>query len=97
MESIITTLNAKADSYVCFSQLAEVWGDYPVFVYDFALPECPNFAWMCLNSNGGDLSSIDGKAACGGVMQDHNGTFVFDFSASLSLCSVVMAKLWAIV
>ncbi|KAL4280844.1 hypothetical protein GQ457_03G019340 [Hibiscus cannabinus] len=55
----------------------------------------PEDGWVKLNTDG-TRSSIDGRAACGGVLRDHTGTWIRGFTRFVGRCSVVEAELWGI-
>lgn len=44
----------------------------------------------------GFVRSFAEAAACGGVLRDHNGTFLWGYAVKLGSCIVPQAELWAI-
>nr|KYP52893.1 Putative ribonuclease H protein At1g65750 family [Cajanus cajan] len=55
---------------------------------------CPPHGFLKLNSDG--VVAESRIAACGGVIRDENGVFVFGYSGKIEICSVLQAELWAI-
>ncbi|CAL0327373.1 unnamed protein product [Lupinus luteus] len=55
----------------------------------------PDVGWCKLNTDG-SFSAQRKIAACGGVVRDHNGNFLFAFSKHLGNCTVMQAELWGI-
>ncbi|KAK8607988.1 hypothetical protein V6N13_023446 [Hibiscus sabdariffa] len=55
----------------------------------------PEDGWVKLNTDGA-RSSIDGRAAYGGVLRDHTGTWIRGFTRFVGQCSVVESELWGI-
>ncbi|KAK8630158.1 hypothetical protein V6N13_078964 [Hibiscus sabdariffa] len=55
----------------------------------------PEDGWLKLNADGA-RASLDGRASCGGVLRDHNGSWIRGFSKFIGRCSVVEAELWGI-
>ncbi|KAL4347146.1 hypothetical protein GQ457_17G016800 [Hibiscus cannabinus] len=50
--------------------------------------------WVRVNADGA-VSGSDGRVATGGVLRDDSGKWLFGFSRSLGICSVLIAEVWA--
>ena len=48
--------------------------------------------WIKINLDGSVFNN--NNAACGGLIRDHQGRFLFGFSANLGLCTITFAELW---
>lgn len=58
--------------------------------------EVPVLGYAKLNCDGA-VRSFNEKAACGGVLRDDNGAFLWGFAVKLGRCTVTQAELWAII
>lgn len=58
--------------------------------------ESPNPGMIKLNCDGA-VKSYPETAACGGVLRNHNGSFLCGFAVKLGNCTVPQAELWAII
>ncbi|XP_019415435.1 PREDICTED: uncharacterized protein LOC109326950 [Lupinus angustifolius] len=56
----------------------------------------PHEGWVKLNSDD-SFSSASNQAACGVVIRDHFGSFLFSFARGLGSCFALHAKLWGII
>ncbi|KAL4311976.1 hypothetical protein GQ457_01G025270 [Hibiscus cannabinus] len=56
---------------------------------------CPTLGWIKLNVDGA-MDLRDGSATIGGVIRDDQGNWIFGFSKSVGICSVLTTELWAI-
>ncbi|KAH9735416.1 putative ribonuclease H protein [Citrus sinensis] len=54
----------------------------------------PNWPWCKLNSDG--ACKVNGVAAAGGLIRDHNGHWVAGFGMNIGNCLVTMAELWGL-
>ena len=54
----------------------------------------PAKGWIKLNVDGCSKGN-PGLAGAGGVMRDHMGTWIGGFARNISICSSVIAELWA--
>ncbi|KAL4282072.1 hypothetical protein GQ457_03G008070 [Hibiscus cannabinus] len=55
----------------------------------------PAHEWFKLNSDGARML-VDGRAKCGGTINDSNGNWIMDFAKGLGVCSVVVVELWGV-
>lgn len=85
-EAEITTAFSKAN--VLFPNASQ-WGDVHVSWSK------PSMGLIKVNVDG-SVSSIGGKAGCGGVIRDHDGRWKGGFMASIGVCSIDEAEAWAV-
>lgn len=53
----------------------------------------PPEEWVKINSDG-SLFPESHRAACGGILRDHQGRFLAGYSVKLGNCSILKAELW---
>lgn len=55
----------------------------------------PSQGEVALNSDG-SVVNAGSNAACGGVLRDETGNFIFGFAVNSGACSIIATKLWGI-
>ncbi|KAK8985639.1 hypothetical protein V6N11_068887 [Hibiscus sabdariffa] len=55
----------------------------------------PEPGWTCLNVDGA-VSSVNGTGSIGGLLRDHEGTWLYGFQKGIGMCNSLHVELWAI-